>query len=197
MNLTTAFDNFLKHCERQGLSHHTCRAYSSDLNDFQKWFHGAEKAKMDKVAIGLWISDMRKRGLGPATIRRRVACLKVTCRWLAEEGLLPTNPFHHLRTRIRIPKTLPKALNHSELEALLRQASREADDALGLSKLTIWLAVEMLFATGIRVSELCGILPQRPRLGKRHHPHPRQGEPGALCLPRGFWGPSPAQALLA
>ena len=157
MNLTTAFDNFLKHCERQGLSHHTCRAYSSDLNDFQKWFHGAEKAKMDKVAIGLWISDMRKRGLGPATIRRRVACLKVTCRWLAEEGLLPTNPFHHLRTRIRIPKTLPKALNHSELEALLRQASREADDALGLSKLTIWLAVEMLFATGIRVSELCGI----------------------------------------
>jgi len=157
MNLTTAFNNFLKNCERQGLSSHTCRSYSSDLNDFQKWFLASEKAKMDKAAISLWISDMRERGLGPATIRRRVACLKVTCRWLTEEGLLSTNPFHHLRTRIRIPKTLPKALNHSELEALLRQASLEADGAHGLSKLTIWLAVEMLFATGIRVSELCGI----------------------------------------
>jgi len=157
MNLTTAFNNFLKNCERQGLSRHTCRAYSSDLNDFQKWFLGAEKAEMDKAAISLWISDMRERGLGPATIRRRVACLKVTCRWLTEEGLLSTNPFHHLRTKIRIPKTLPKALNHSELEALLRQASKEADATHGFSKLTIWLAVEMLFATGIRVSELCGI----------------------------------------
>lgn len=157
MNIAPRFTQFLQHCERQGLSRHTCRAYSSDLKDFQKWSLGAGMPDLDKTAIGHWISDMRERGLGPATIRRRVACLKVTCRWLEEEGLLPANPFHHLRTRIRLPKTLPKALNRSELEALLRQARKEADEALGLSKQTNWLAVELLFATGIRVSELCGI----------------------------------------
>lgn len=157
MNLTTGFSKFLKHCERQGLSRHTCRAYSTDLKNFQKWLVSADVATMDKTAVALWISHMRERGLGPATIRRRLACLKVACRWLEEEELLPDNPFHRFRTRIRLPRTLPKALNRSELEAIFRQAAKEANKSEGLVQLTIWLAVEMLFATGIRVSELCGI----------------------------------------
>lgn len=157
MNLTTGFNKFLRHCERQGLSLHTCRAYSSDLNEFQKWFFGADRTKMDKASIEHWISDMRERGLGPATIKRRLACLKVACRWLEEEDLFHENPFHHFRTKIRIPRTLPKALNRSELTAIFRQAAKEANGSKELSKHTILLSVEMLFATGIRVSELCGI----------------------------------------
>ena len=157
MNLTTGFSKFLKHCKRQGLSSHTCRAYSTDLNDFQKWFLRANETDMDKTAVALWISHMRERGLGPATIRRRLACLKVACRWLEEESLLLENPFQHFRTKIRLPRTLPKALNRSELAAIFRQAAAEANESTGMHRLTIWLAVEMLFATGIRVSELCGI----------------------------------------
>jgi site-specific recombinase XerD len=157
MNLTTGFYKFLQHCERQGLSQHTCRAYSSDLNEFQKWFIGAAKTKLDKVSVDHWISDMRESSLGPATIKRRLACLKVACRWLEEENLLPENPFNNFRTKIRIPRTLPKALNRSELAAIFRQAAKEATGSKEFSKHTILLAVEMLFATGIRVSELCGI----------------------------------------
>ena len=157
MNAASGFAKFLQHCERQGLSRHTRRAYSGDLKDFQAWSLGAGKPKLDKTAIDLWISDMWERGMGPATIRRRIACLKVACRWLEEEGLLPANPFHRLRTRIRLPKNLPKALNRSELAAIFRQAANEAKESKGLSRLAMWLAVEMLFATGIRVSELCGI----------------------------------------
>ncbi len=113
--------------------------------------------KIDKLVIRQWISDMRARKLAPASIKRRIACLKATFRWLEEEGWIASNPFHKFHTAIRVPKTLPRSLNRSEMRAIFKQAALEAQETNSISRLTLWLALEILFSTGVRIAELCDI----------------------------------------
>lgn len=157
MNHSDAFKDFLNHCQRRGLSKHTYRAYLSDLSDFEKWLIRKEITKVDKLALRHWMSDMQAQKLAPATIKRRVACLKATFRWLEEEGWIENNPFHKFHAGIRIPKTLPKSLSRSEMRAIFKHAGSEAHKGKSISKLTLWLALEILFSTGIRIAELCAI----------------------------------------
>ena len=158
MNQSKSFSEFLKHCRRSGLSDHTCRAYQGDLKDFITFMDGSEIADLtDKAAIAAWITDMRHRDLAPATIKRRIACLKVAFRWLEDEGWLESNPFHRFKSTIRLPRALPRDLNKSELRALLNEASQAAKGTTNVSKLTLWLALELMYCTGVRVGELCSI----------------------------------------
>lgn len=157
MDHSNAFREFLNNCKNRGLSKRTHRAYLCDLSKFEKWIAREGISMIDKIVVRRWISDMRMRKLAPATIKRRIACLKTTFRWLVEEGSLQVNPFHNFRTEIRIPKTLPKSLTRSEMSAIFKQAASDARNLKRISKFTIWLALEILFSTGIRVSELCDI----------------------------------------
>ena len=157
MNHSNAFRDFLNHCQRRGLSKHTYRAYLCDLSNFEKWIISKEITKVDKIALRNWISDMQALKLAPTTIKRRVACLKATFRWLEEEGWIENNPFLKFHATIRIPKALPKSLNRSEMRAIFKQAASEAHERKSISKITMWLALEMLFSTGIRIAELCDI----------------------------------------
>ena len=105
-----------------------------------------------------WISDLRDRGLAPASIKRRIACLKVMFGWLEDEERIASNVFHTLKSRIRLPRRLPRDLTKDELRALFIRAATEAasrpDD---VSRATLHLGLELLFATGVRIGELCGI----------------------------------------
>lgn len=157
MKLAEAFSEFRTNCQRQGLSQHTCRAYQCDLNDFEKWLKRTKPRVIDKDAIGVWISALQARKLAPATIKRKVACLKVAFNWLEAQGSIVENPFHGFRIVIRVPRTLPRALSRSELQIVFKQASLDAKESAYFAKTTLWLALEILFATGVRVSELCGI----------------------------------------
>ena len=157
MNLTIGFSEFLKHCRRQGLSSHTLRAYRTDLNDFSRWARRSGTEHFDKAAVEAWITDMRDRRLAPTTIKRRLACLRVACGWLQDEGLLPENPLLNLKTTIRLPKSLPKSLSRSELAQIFSQAETEAKESNDLGRQTLWLALEIMFATGMRVGELCDL----------------------------------------
>lgn len=157
MNHSDAFSDFLNHCQRRGLSEHTYRAYLCDLSDFEKWIIRAEITNVDKIALRNWISNMQAQKLAPTTIKRRVACLRAAFRWLEEEGWIENNPFHKFNATIRIPKALPKSLSRSEMRAIFKHAASEANEGKSISKLTLWLALEILFSTGIRIAELCDI----------------------------------------
>lgn len=126
MNYSDLFSDFLEHCKRRGLSTHTCRAYLCDLTSFKSWMLREEITKVDKTVLGKWISGMQVLKLAPATIKRRIACLKAVFRWLEEEGLVKNDPFHKFHLSVRIPKTLPKSLSRSEMRTILNQASAEA-----------------------------------------------------------------------
>ena len=111
MDHAALFRQFLNHCKRNGLSGHTIRAYRSDLADYQNWSIRSDTGgPITKDSIADWITDMRERRLAPATLKRRVACLKSVFGWLEDEDRGNGNPFHRLKLVIRLPRQLPRTL---------------------------------------------------------------------------------------
>lgn len=157
MNLDQFFEQFLGYCHQQGLSAHTLRAYRNDMNDYSKWRLFNNITAIDKASVANWIADMRFRKLAPATIKRRVACLRVVFGWLEEEGRWDPNPFYRFKTAIKLPKCLPRDLTRIELRELLTQAAVEAQATNDVSKMAFYLGLELMFLTGVRVGELCSI----------------------------------------
>ena len=159
MNFSQISNDFLHQCRTKGLSDHTLRAYGQDLNDFKAWTRRAACADfMDAGAIVAWLSDMRERGLAPASIKRRLACLRVMAGWLESDERIAVSPFHRLKPRISLPRRLPRNLTRVELRDLLASARRESEARpADLPRAVLRLALESLFATGIRVGELCTI----------------------------------------
>jgi integrase/recombinase XerD len=142
---------FLEHLSvERGLSSNTLAAYASDLRDIHR--HLTLKGRMswsqvtrEDLQSGFEREDQE---LSPRSRARKLATLRSFFRFLTAGGLISENP----STRLRFPKLnpkLPRVLNSSEVEALLRQP----DDRLplGLRDKAIF---EVMYATGLRVSEL-------------------------------------------
>ncbi len=150
---------FLEHCRRKGLSLHTQRAYRQDLRDYGAWLRRIDgRDPLERDSVAGWISNLHDRRLAPASIKRRIACLKVTFGWLEDEERIASNVFHTLKTRIRLPRRLPRDLTKDELRALFARAAAEARSRPNdVPRATLHLGLELLFATGVRIGELCGI----------------------------------------
>ncbi len=158
MHLNIIITEFLGHCRTKDLSKHTLRAYRQDLGDFQKWvIRDDPENQFSREAMVAWISDMRERNLAPASVKRRVACLKVLLLWLEDEEKITDNPFHRLRATVRLPRRLPRNLTQDELSALFGTRVANGCEESGIRNATLDLALELLFTTGIRIGELCSI----------------------------------------
>ncbi len=158
MKLSDVTNDFLNHCRTKGLSSHTVRAYSQDLKDFDSWARRAEvKHPITKAGISQWVVDLRHRGLAPTTIKRRLACAKVLCRWLENDERIATNPCNSIQLRIPLPKRLPRHLTDAELRKLLKRRSNGHFLDPDFTQATLEVALELLFTTGVRIAELCAI----------------------------------------
>ena len=139
---------FLTHCEQERrLSANTLSAYAQDLKEFSSRLgelHIASVTGEDLVRFVTYLRETRK--LAPATIKRRVACLKGLFGWLRRRGIIPANPFLEVELRVRVPDRLPRSLGPGAAKLLL-----EAADA---SPTLTRLSVRLLLATGMRVGEL-------------------------------------------
>jgi integrase/recombinase XerD len=147
---------FIRHCQSiRKLSPHTIRAYELDLARFTQFLgkHGTV-ASCDKTVIHNYVRHLFDvRALKEASVKRHLATLRSLFRWLEEDGQLAEDPFRGARIRIRMPKRLPRVIARADLRRLLlhEQPPTFAD-------LTAYVATELLFATGMRVSELAGLL---------------------------------------
>lgn len=160
MNFQREIEDFHAHCRRKGLSLLTLRAYGRDLVDFSSWLRtsSSQDNPYARDAITAWLENMQDRDLAPASIKRRLACLKVMFAWLEEEERLEINPFHKLKLTIRLPRRLPRDLSRKELQLLLKSAAQAAaKQPQRFQTHTLHLSLEILFATGVRISELCTI----------------------------------------
>ena len=120
MNFGTAKKEFLANCQHKGLSVNSTRAYRQDLRDFESWMKTEQISDyFSKEAVTGWLDNLLDRGLAPATIKRRLACIKVLYRWLEETHELEKDPLRYLRFSIRLPRRLPKNLSTDELHQLL------------------------------------------------------------------------------
>ncbi len=176
MNLTTASIQFLKHCQYgKNLSAHTLRAYEIDLKEFNTFAGAITLEQCTKHTIKDYLAYLfDERKLKETSIKRRIACLKSLYRWLTIEHELERTPFDGLDLRIRLPRRLPKCLSRGELQQILASPIRElglssrinlsVDELIsasvgrqGFVQLTTLIALELLFATGVRVAELVAI----------------------------------------
>ena len=164
MDLGSAAADFLRHCRARGLSAHTLAAYAGDLDDYARQPRDtAGTTEPSREDIDGWVEALRRRGLSPATVRRRIASLKVFCRWLEEEGRIAANPFHQMRLRLKVPRRLPRNLKRDEVTALLAAsggagpAEEDGATAEAFAEATLSLAIRLMLTTGIRVGELCAI----------------------------------------
>ena len=153
--MSTLIESFLEMmAAERGAAHHTLDAYRRDLVDFQGFLHrrGADLAAADGDAIRAYLADLADLGLRPSTAARRLAAIRQYYRFLYLEGRRGDDPTTHIDTP-KQRRRLPKLLEEEEIEALIEAArARQAPDALRLIAL-----LELLYATGLRISELVGL----------------------------------------
>lgn len=169
MQLCHATTGFLDHCRSaKNLAANTLRAYEGDLRDFSGFCgNGVDVTTIGKYVIHSYVrSSFEERSLSAATVKRRIACFRVFFQWLAAERVIEDTPFRDIELRIRLPRRIPRVLNHGEMKRLLAAASKETEvpeDAIRdqngrlFARLTTLVALELLYATGIRVGELVAI----------------------------------------
>lgn len=148
-------DQFISHLRiERGLSENTVSSYSSDLIKYFRYLE--RKKKLPQVAgredIAEYIGSIRKNNSYSArTIARNLSAIKMFYRFLISEGRLTDNPARLLEP-VKLPGRLPGTLSRDEVERLLSVPDTTTD--LGQRDSAM---LELLYATGLRVSELVGL----------------------------------------
>ncbi|RUO58525.1 site-specific tyrosine recombinase XerD [Pseudidiomarina insulisalsae] len=141
---------------KQGISKHTSVAYGTDLKKFWQFLlaHRGEQAALLEASTAdiedylLW---RRQQGLSPRSTARAISALKKFYAYAVQERLCSQNPTARLR-QPKQPQAIPHSLAEAEVEALLN--APQISDAVQLRDRAM---LEVLYATGLRVSELTGL----------------------------------------
>ncbi|HWB82744.1 MAG TPA: site-specific tyrosine recombinase XerD [Bryobacteraceae bacterium] len=142
---------FLNFCRlEKGLSANSVSAYSTDLSRFTA-FIGNREELPSAEQLHHYVDSLYRSGLNSRSIARHVTTLRNYCSFLQREGLLTIDPAEHLRA----PKqwqTIPKFLNLQDIEKLI-----QAPDTSRPTGQRDRAMLELLYASGLRVSELCSL----------------------------------------
>lgn len=163
--IKTCNDEFLWHCKfEKSLSRNTLKAYELDLRQFINFQQlNGEKRNLqdiDKALLRAYIQSLTD-GNKAKTVKRKIATLKAMFNFFEYEDELQINPFRKMRIRIREPLQLPVVMDQAEIRKILQAAYSTRQgvgnrSSYGYSEVVRDIAVlELLFATGLRVSELC------------------------------------------
>lgn len=155
MDIKNYYALFLNYCKsRKQLSTKTLKAYEIDLKQFQEYCNN----EFSKETLSSYVEDLHER-YKPKTVRRKIATLKAFTHYLLVEDYIDQNPFHRLDISFREPVLLPKTIPLNIINQILLIAYQQKDSANSDYQKRIVLrdiaVLEMLFATGARVSELC------------------------------------------
>ncbi len=138
----------------RGAARNTLLAYESDLSDFASFAgaRGSALATAGADTLRGWLARLSGVGIGARSAARKLSALRQFYRFLVREGVREDDPTQLLDSP-RLPRALPKYLTEAEVDALLAAAA-----ALPLAQaLVMRAALEILYATGLRVSELLAL----------------------------------------
>jgi integrase/recombinase XerC len=147
-----AVEDFLQNMSNvAGASPHTLAAYRRDLVEFIDHLESKGLPLENSVSVKSFMGYLFRKGLARATMARKVSAVRSFCRFLVQQGLLTTNPCDGIAAP-RTPRTNPRFLSLEEVTALLDSAAGEG--ITDLRDLAMW---ELLYSSGLRVSELAGL----------------------------------------
>jgi integrase/recombinase XerD len=156
--LSPSIDSFLSMVTvEKGLAKNTIEAYSRDLAglvDFLMAHHVPAWHDVDSTRIRSYLATLRRRGLAPRSVARHAVTLRRLFRFLESEGLVKENPMPKLL--LAGARKLPQTLSADDIRKLLGQP--DPSEPLGARDQAM---LELLYATGLRVSELVQLQTQR------------------------------------
>ncbi len=159
-NLKALGKNYLDYCrDQKELNFKTLKAYGIDIRQFLS-FIPTNTLPVSKEMLSDYLTYIHKQ-YQPKSVKRKIASIKAFFHYLEYEEIITENPFHKLRLQFREPVRLPKTIPLHIIEAFLSTLYREEKSASTPYKRKTALrdiaVMELLFATGMRISELCNL----------------------------------------
>ena len=177
MTVSEGVAAFLFHCRfEKNLSPRTLQAYRIDLGQFGRFlgeeeYLGRPVEEIGKPDLQRFIQHLFS-GLAAKSVKRKVATLRALFHYFEHEQVVESSPFRRMDVRIREPKRLPRTIPLSTLERLFRYLYGARDAAPDGERRNLLLRdialLELLFATGARISEICGLRVADVDMGEGH-----------------------------
>ena len=157
--LSIEIENYLIVCQDlKGLSQLTIKAYKIDLRQFNT--HMKHKNCLAKECIIEYI-DLLHKQYKPKSAKRKIACIKAFYHYMEMENIIDINPFHKINIKYKESVVLPKIIPLSNVENILQYAYAEYASATSYYQKQVTLrnaiVLELLFSTGMRVSEVSNL----------------------------------------
>jgi integrase/recombinase XerD len=152
-----SIDEYVSHLRyERRLADHTIESYSRDLNDLAEYAAGQERdvEQLTRKDLEAFVRALMSEGRSPRSVARLVACVRGFFRYLQVHQHINDNPAVDLQAP-RAWKVLPKSLSVEDVDRLLN--APDTSNARGLRDRAL---IELLYATGLRVSELVALRPQ-------------------------------------
>lgn len=145
---------------RKNLDSKTIKSYSMDLKQYEQYINTNKLEWQEKKAIELYIDSLHSL-YKPKSVKRKIASLKAFFHYLEFEELIDVSPFHRIQVKYKDPFILPKTIPLHQIEEIINYAYYNYKNArtsysknVSLRNIVI---IELLFATGMRISELCSL----------------------------------------
>lgn len=151
-NAKIIYEDFILYLEvERNLSPHTVKAYNADLKDFLSHAGNADICAVTYKNIRIYLAEIQAENYARTTVSRKIAVIKTFYRYLYREKLVKVNPAVNIKAPKKI-KSLPEFLTESEVDRIFNGVEFKTT-----SQLRDGTILEVLYATGMRVSELCGL----------------------------------------
>ena len=160
-NIKVEIKKYLQFCtQRKNLDSKTIKSYSIDLRQFTEFISENNLLWISKSSIENYIDSLHNT-LKPKSVKRKIASLKAFFHYLEIEEIIEINPFHKIQIKYKEPFILPKTIPLKTIEKIMNYAylvRNRQNTSLGKKiALRNTLILELLFATGMRISELCSL----------------------------------------
>ena len=154
-------NDYLKYCRNQKrLDEKTLRAYRTDLTQFCEYTPRNDVLEITPEILENFLGNLHQK-YEPKTVKRKIASLKALFCYFEYKNLIMQNPFTKLQIKFRepvlLPKTIPLYTVETFLSTIYQQVSIAKTDWQRRNALKDAAVIELLFATGMRISELCSL----------------------------------------
>ncbi len=158
-SMETFITNYLEYCQIQKrLDEKTLKAYRIDLRQFSEHFVKMKITDVSSEMLEAYIAGLHRQ-YKPKTVKRKIASLKALFHYSEYREILEQNPFNKLKIHFREPAILPKIIPLHTVELFLRTIYNQRNTAKTeyqrRNALRDAAVAEVLFSTGMRISELC------------------------------------------
>lgn len=173
MDYRNAVETYLERCTQiRRLSPKTVRAYWADLTQFVDWVEDHDRGPLaQNDLVDRYLAHLNKH-YKPRSVRRKITSIRSFVKSLGEDAC-ELEQFADMKNEARIPKNLPRTVRPDDLRRMIELAEQEYDNAKNCTSYAVFYAartsatLELLTATGMRISELCSLGDEDVDLGGR------------------------------